>query len=247
MEPDAHLIGRGLRAERERLGLTLKHAEAETRIRARYLAALEDERFDELPGEAYARGFLRSYASFLGLDGNAYLTAYRARSRAAEPPIAPVPVRPPRAQPRWAVAAAAAAAAVAALGFGAWKLDGRGDDPRAAAEDAAREALLFAQRAAPTPAPAPAAPARPAPAPLVLRAAGGECRLEVRIGGPGGRLAWSGTLREGRTLRLGLARALFVKADAPENLRATIGAQPQKVQVGAYGFVATPKGIQPRD
>src|SRR5438128_1873704 len=61
-------IGIGLRQTRESRGLVLADAEAETRIRARYLAALEEEQFEALP-EGYARTFLRSYANYLGLDG----------------------------------------------------------------------------------------------------------------------------------------------------------------------------------
>ncbi|HVM16734.1 MAG TPA: helix-turn-helix domain-containing protein, partial [Gaiellaceae bacterium] len=127
MELDAHLIGSSLRARREQLGLTLQRAEAETRIRSRYLAALEEERFDDLPAEAYARGFLRSYATYLGLDGGAYLAAYRSRHRPEEPAIAPTPVAAREPSRRWATAAAAAVAVAAAVGLGAWKLDPRGE------------------------------------------------------------------------------------------------------------------------
>jgi cytoskeleton protein RodZ len=64
-------IGNTLRDARKRQGLELSDCELETRIRARYLTALEDERFDLLPERAYARGFLRTYATFLGLDSHA--------------------------------------------------------------------------------------------------------------------------------------------------------------------------------
>ncbi|MDQ4076300.1 MAG: DUF4115 domain-containing protein [Chloroflexota bacterium] len=61
-------IGATLREAREERGLSLAEAEAGTRIRVRFLEALENNQFDELPGELYLRGFLRNYASFLGLD-----------------------------------------------------------------------------------------------------------------------------------------------------------------------------------
>ncbi|MBC7105259.1 MAG: helix-turn-helix domain-containing protein, partial [Firmicutes bacterium] len=54
---------------REARGLSLAQAEEETKIRRRYLAALEENRFEVLPGRVYARAFLRTYARFLGLDG----------------------------------------------------------------------------------------------------------------------------------------------------------------------------------
>lgn len=61
-------IGGTLRNAREELNISLAEAEAATRIRARFLQALEENHFDSLPGEAAVRGFLRNYASYLGLD-----------------------------------------------------------------------------------------------------------------------------------------------------------------------------------
>ncbi len=60
-------IGERLRNAREARGLSLDEIEAATRIRRRFLEALEAEAFDQLPGTAYAKGFLRTYASYLGL------------------------------------------------------------------------------------------------------------------------------------------------------------------------------------
>jgi len=61
-------IGSSLREARERRGLDLATVEHETRIRARWLTALEEERFDLLPERIYALGFLRTYAVYVGLD-----------------------------------------------------------------------------------------------------------------------------------------------------------------------------------
>jgi len=69
-------IGERLRNAREAKGLTLAVAETLTRIRATYLAALEEEQFDRLPGAAYARGYLRTYALALGLDPDDLMEAY---------------------------------------------------------------------------------------------------------------------------------------------------------------------------
>ena len=63
-------IGETLRRERQRQGLTYEQVEAELRIRTHYLRKIEDGRLDALPGAAYARGFVREYANFLGLDGS---------------------------------------------------------------------------------------------------------------------------------------------------------------------------------
>ncbi|MBM3139736.1 MAG: helix-turn-helix domain-containing protein, partial [Chloroflexi bacterium] len=64
-------IGEQLRERRRALGLTLADAERDTRINRLYLGALEDEHFDTLPAPVYARGFMRSYARYLGLDAEA--------------------------------------------------------------------------------------------------------------------------------------------------------------------------------
>ncbi|MGD0713815.1 MAG: helix-turn-helix domain-containing protein [Gaiellaceae bacterium] len=77
-------IGSSLREARLRQGLALAQVEAQLRIRCRYLAALEEERFELLPGTAYARAFLRGYAHFLGLDSELFLSEYKARFEPAE-------------------------------------------------------------------------------------------------------------------------------------------------------------------
>ena len=60
-------VGERLRRAREARGLTLDAVAASTHIRERYLEALEEERFEEIPGPAYVKGFLRNYALHLGL------------------------------------------------------------------------------------------------------------------------------------------------------------------------------------
>jgi cytoskeleton protein RodZ len=60
-------IGELLRNAREARGLSLDEIEAATRIRRRYLEAMEAEAFDQLPGPAYVKGFVRTYATHLGL------------------------------------------------------------------------------------------------------------------------------------------------------------------------------------
>jgi len=61
-------LGTRLRQQREARGLTIEDAERDTRISRRYLVALESEQFEVIPAPAYARGFLRSYSQYLGLD-----------------------------------------------------------------------------------------------------------------------------------------------------------------------------------
>lgn len=82
-------IGEVLRSTRARLGVDIYTAERQTKIRTKYLQALENEEWDVLPGPTYVKGFLRTYAGYLGLDADALVDEYRRtveRSPAAEQP-----------------------------------------------------------------------------------------------------------------------------------------------------------------
>jgi cytoskeleton protein RodZ len=72
-------IGNSLREARERQGLEYPEIELATKIRAKYIRALEEEDFTSIPGDAYIRGFLRTYAEYLGLDGDVYADEYASR------------------------------------------------------------------------------------------------------------------------------------------------------------------------
>jgi len=91
-------IGTTLRDARKRQGLELSECELQTRIRTRYLIALEEERFDVLPEPAYARGFLRSYATFLGIDARVLVEEFD--DRMGGPPGGGEPPIPPSDPPR---------------------------------------------------------------------------------------------------------------------------------------------------
>ncbi|MBI5947677.1 MAG: helix-turn-helix domain-containing protein [Chloroflexi bacterium] len=100
-------LGTWLVRAREARGLTLEDAERDTRISRRYLQALEAEHFEVIPAPVYARGFLRSYSQYLGLDPQEMLALFPRDEEAAYPatvgqpratrqqPLAPVsPSRP---------------------------------------------------------------------------------------------------------------------------------------------------------
>lgn len=75
-ETEAAGIGRALRKARLRRGKSLEVASRETRVKPEYLQALEAESFDVLLGDVYVRGFLRSYARYLGLNPQKVVSAY---------------------------------------------------------------------------------------------------------------------------------------------------------------------------
>jgi hypothetical protein len=85
-------IGPVLRKARLVRGKSIEEASRETRIRAEYLQALERERFENLLGDVYVRGFLRSYSSYLGLDSDKVVSIY---SDHFGPPLQPRPPPPP--------------------------------------------------------------------------------------------------------------------------------------------------------
>jgi cytoskeletal protein RodZ len=93
-------LGELLLEARERKGVDLYRAERDTKIRVKYLAALERGDFKELPGQVYTKGFLRNYALYLGLDPEAVLEQWKAEAGATRPAepviIAPRPLEAPR-------------------------------------------------------------------------------------------------------------------------------------------------------
>jgi cytoskeleton protein RodZ len=72
-------IGNTLLEARARRNLDIPSCEAGTKIRAKYLRAMEEEQFDVLPSPTYVRGFLRTYGEFLGLDGSLLVDEYESR------------------------------------------------------------------------------------------------------------------------------------------------------------------------
>jgi cytoskeleton protein RodZ len=98
-------VGRTLRETRTRRKIDLADVEAATKIRGRYLRAIENEEWDLLPGETYARAFIRAYADHLGLDGERLAEEQR-RGRGVLrpgdrlPKVDPVRLKPARRRPR---------------------------------------------------------------------------------------------------------------------------------------------------
>lgn len=70
-------VGETLAKTREKLNKSLVDVEKETKIRGKYLEALENNQFDIIPGEVYVKGFLLTYSSYLGLDSQGMLEEYK--------------------------------------------------------------------------------------------------------------------------------------------------------------------------
>jgi cytoskeleton protein RodZ len=94
-------IGETLRDARMRARIDVSEIEAKTKIRAKYLRALENEEWGLLPGPTFVKSFLRTYAQALGLDGKALVEQYRLEEEdPGEAALEPIVSRPERARTR---------------------------------------------------------------------------------------------------------------------------------------------------
>jgi|SRR5579862_950259 len=173
-------LGTSLREARARQSLDLSQAELATKIRAKYLRALEEEQFDSLPAETYVRGFLRAYADFLGLDGQLYVDEYDSRFvvNTYEESAARRRVSRPRREVgferRAVVLGLVAVSALAALVIAAWKFGGSSPN-------------------------APSVIPSSTSAPVGLRFSGPGTYIEVRRNSASGSVLYAGTLQAGET------------------------------------------------
>ena len=78
-------LGERLRAAREAQGIALSQAAADTRILPRYIVALEDGDYQYLPGDVYARGFIRNYANYLNVAADELIELYRVERGTTDP------------------------------------------------------------------------------------------------------------------------------------------------------------------
>jgi cytoskeleton protein RodZ len=162
-------IGKHLAEARVARGIELAEVEERLKIRAHYLRAMEEERWDQLPGVAYARGFLRAYGDYLGLDGRALARQYsEEHPPTPEPDAVPVHQLGARAQPgrrpalgasgrpgrRWLVIGGIAIAALVAILL----VLGLGDGEHESSEPAAKTGPATPASAEPAHEQAPAEP-----------------------------------------------------------------------------------------
>jgi cytoskeleton protein RodZ len=225
-------IGNSLREARVRRGIDFAQAELATKVRGKYLRALEEEHFEVLPAETYVKGFLRTYAEYLGLDGQLYVDEYNSRfvigeeqSEARARRSAARPQRRNRRIERNVVLVALAAIAVLTVIFiSAWKASG-GKPPTA-------------HKAAPV-------TRTGAPAPLLtVTALRGSTHLTARVGSARGNVAFDGTVAKGDPTRAIRGKRLWVQIDTPENLRIEVrgtlvhipGGQPKVIIVTPTGW-----------
>jgi cytoskeletal protein RodZ len=225
-------IGSSLREARTRQNLDFEEMEVRTKVRAKYLRMLEEERFDQLPGHTYTKGFLRVYADALGLDGRLYVDEYNSRFVAGDEDYAPRTrrVTPPRhrrqqrRESRIVVLTVLAIAVVTALVIAAWRFGGT-DEPRV--------------QGVTTPASASAAERQTVT--LEVRAAKGQSFVEVRAGSPSAAPLYAGTLERGRSQRF-TRQALYLYVRAPKNVVVKVNGNRYPLSRSGELIVGAPSG-----
>ncbi len=238
-------IGNSLREARLRQELDFNEVEQRTKIRGKYLRSLEEEQFELLPGPTYVKGFLRTYADVLGLDGQLYVDEYN--SRFVVGGEEELGLRPRRSAVRQqrnrrlesnvVLVALAAIALVTALVIGAWKSGGGGDGTKPQFD---RPARTPSKSTLPSTVPATGVL-------LVIRAKGGNSLLEIHARRAGGPLRYQGTLLKGSTPLKLWARRFWINAGTPEHLVVT--ANGRRVSIGGGGqprvLVIDRRGVHP--
>jgi cytoskeleton protein RodZ len=236
-------IGNSLREARLRQGLDFFEIEQSTKIRGKYLRALEDEQFEVLPAQTYVKGFLRSYADYLGLDGQLYVDEFNSRyvrgefeedeeARAFKPRVA----RPGRGSAFQSKAVLITLAAIAGLTifvFVAWISGGPGNQNTALSVNAKPKTTKKA-------------PPKPM-ANLVARGVNGGAYVVVYRGSRTGKPVYEGTLESGKGHRF-IGHHIWVYVFAPANLRLKLNGRSRVVPGAGTGsrrwLEGTPKHVQ---
>ena len=209
-------IGSSLREARVRQHLEFEELEARTKVRAKYLRFLEEERFEQLPGHAYTKGFLQVYADALGLDGRLYVDEYNMRyvvggggeeasaPRAPRAPIGRQRRRRNRHESGTVGVALAAILLVTALVIAAWRFGGH-DTPQVDGVNAPRARTTAATTRTST----------QQQVVVTVHALRGPSFMEVRAGN--GTPLYTGTLENGQTQRF-TKKSLSLSVDRPRNV-----------------------------
>jgi cytoskeleton protein RodZ len=212
-------IGNTLREARVRRNLTLQQVEEDTKIRVKYVQAMENEDFDIMPGVTYVKGFLRTYSEYLALDPEVMLGEYRSRgvkTKEIQEPFGGVSMlgAPHSHRGRNTIVFVAV---ICLLVLGVIWILGRGDDARPPTEPGA----LGITSSSPSPSTS-AKPQKTSP-PVVkgelrITAPSGDSWLEVRKDSATGAVLFSGTVTKGKT-RVFVGDVLWLRLGNPSAVR----------------------------
>jgi hypothetical protein len=205
-------IGPSLAAARRARGLDLRDAERLTCMRVRYIEALEQEAWVDLPGRTYARAFLRTYAAALGLDADRFVAEFDDQW---PEPVEPIVQPSPRRDLRLARGPILAAVGVAVVVWDAWP-NGASIAPAAAKVPKTHATTRVSHVSA-------VRHTKAVSSALVVRATAGACWVEARRGGPSGAVLAERTLEPGQSLTLH-QQHVWLRLGAPWNVAVRRGA-----------------------
>jgi len=260
-------IGNTLREARVRRGLTTSNVEDVTKIRRKYLEALEEDDFEVLPGPTVVKAFLRSYAIFLKLDPELLLAEYRSQYEHHKDEIGPLRTdmaqqprtrtsaerkqkRTRRAQRGYVAAGVIAIIAVILL---AWLGSGRRQEPATldasnlATSSSVATSTTVAVGTTSTSSTIPESTATTAGVPtttgknvtMVLAVGAGSCWLVVREDNESGAELYAGTLSAGGRQTFDTAKRYWVMAGIPDALTITVNGTPYSLTGEAGTFLVT--------
>jgi cytoskeletal protein RodZ len=242
-------IGNSLREARVRQALEFPEIEQATKIRGKYLRALEDENFEQLPGQTYVKGFLRTYADYLGLEGQLYVDEYNSRYVTGAEEEPPIRYRGGSAMPgstrlmsSAVVIALTAIGLATALVIAAWNFGAPGDPtvPGLGGQE------QNAPKTKPKKKQSTTTVQSSTDFRVVVRATKGDSWLEVRRNSPVGKIEYQGTLYQG-TSQLFTRPHLWMTLGRPSSL--VIRLNGHKAQLPATSdpvdVSVTRKGLKP--
>jgi cytoskeletal protein RodZ len=245
-------IGGSLREARLKRNLTPADVQKAIRIRDRYLQALEEERWELLPGDAYVKGFLRTYADYLGLDGNLYVEEYNSRfARPDEPQL--VPERFARSGSRFGsvgflrplIVVAVIVAIVA--GLAAWQLSSSSGDKQGTPPTTSVATTTASHHTTTTKTHKKKHVVAALPSSAVVVASRGNSWLWVRSGSAGGPTVYEGTLLQGKRLPVSLKKGpVWIRIGDPPSIDVRLGGKlvhGLPTQVG--NVLLTRRGLKP--
>jgi hypothetical protein len=222
-------IGSSLREARERQDFDLAEVERMTKIRGKYLRALEEERFEQLPAETYVKGFLRTYAEMLGLDGQLYVDEYNSRYVVGDDDAHLRPrrtrVRAPqqrsrRVESKVVLLALGAIALLTVVVIGAWTSGDKGATH-----------VTFPRTSGPASKHRSAIPSTGVL--LVVFAPRGNSLLEIHSRGAAGPLRYEGTIEKGSPPLKLWAKRFWINVGTPENLRFVLNGRTRTIPGGS--------------
>jgi cytoskeletal protein RodZ len=268
-------IGNTLREARIRRGLSTVDVENVTKIRKKYLEALEENDFEVLPGPTVVKGFLRSYALFLKLDPELLLYEYRSQYESHKEETGPLRTemtqqrrsptsaerkkkRTRRSQRGYATAAVVAIIIIVVIAYFGARQGGKGPavlgEGNLPSSTSAATSTTIAVQTTSTSSTVPASTSSSVAVAtttgqnvtMVLTVTQGSCWLVVREDDESGKELYAGTLSAGGQQTFNSAKRFWLRAGIPDNVSIHVNGTSFSVTGDAGTFLVTETGVERR-